>query len=301
MELSFYLQHAAYAGHDTTWGRAFFPERPLLCTPPAYNTRRLDDMSIHAVQATLRALAECGTDPSDFSRYGVLTLSHNGPSIYSEEFYGQLLSEENPQLASPMLFTESVLNIAASHIALALKTHAPILSLNAGIADGAEIIRQVAILLHAGHAERMVLCAAEEFSRIGTEVFQACSTYPGKTFCGGAVSLLFSRDPLPGHPVQVRLSPVLSPENACHQLTRLAEENTRLLLGSFSDAPEHLATLPTLEPGPARPYMQNEQAFTVLFAAEWAVCARQTLESKQPHALIQVNTDTIQWALFSPM
>ncbi|MDD2238032.1 MAG: beta-ketoacyl synthase N-terminal-like domain-containing protein [Kiritimatiellae bacterium] len=300
MELSFYLQHAAYAGHDCAWARAFFPERPLLCTPPTYNTRRLDDMSIHALQATLRALAESGTDPSEFSRYGVLTLSHNGPSIYSEEFYGQLLSEENPQMASPMLFTESVLNIAASHIALALKTHAPILALNAGVADGAEIIRQLAILLQARHAERLILCAAEEFSPICTEVLQACSNYPGKTFQGGAVSLLTSRDPLPGHSTLVRLSPVLSPENALPQLARLAEKKTRLLLGSFSDAPQHLDALPTLEPGPALPYMKNEQAFTVLFAAEWAECARRSLENNQRIALIQANTESIQWALFNP-
>lgn len=302
MTTFFYLQHAAYAGQKSTWAHGFFPERPLLLPLAKYNMRRLDEMSVYAVEATLRALAERGIEPEAYGRYGVLSLSHNGPSRYSEEFFEQVLTEENPQQASPMLFTESVLNIAASHIALALKTHQPILAFNAGLEDYFEVVCQAAMLLQSGHMERVVFCSAEEFSPVCTEVLAACPAYPGKTFCGGAVAFLASGKPLPGDNVRVTISPKYTPETTRTILQHPAEENAEQILSAFSELqPESVGDIAALRHSPVESFMEREQGFTVLRAAEWAWCARRVLETNQSVMLVQADRETLQVARFSPV
>ena len=293
---SFYLQHAAFAGQESEWSRASFPVKSPAYPPHSYNTRRLDDMSVYSVEAALRALAERGIDPSDYGRYGILTLSHNGPSIYSETFFRQLLEEENPQMASPMLFTESVLNISASHLALAMKTRAPILALNAGLEDFFETLRQAGILLESGHMERAVFCAAEEFSPVCVDVFKTCPTYPGTSFRGGAVALLLSREPLPGDNVQVQIPPACSRAAAPALLQRLTDQGTSLFLSAFSSSrPEDAAFMDS----PFASQMESDQGFTAMRTAELYHAARYSLETKRPAALVEADRETVRCVIFS--
>lgn len=302
MDITFYLQHAAYEGELGSAFEQIFPKDTAASAPLSYPTRRLDDMCVYSVEATLRALAERGIDRTDYSRYGVVSVSHNGPCIYSEDFYKQLLDEEDPRMVSPMLFTESVLNIVTTHIALALKTHCPVLSLNAGLDDYFNTLFHAGLLLQSGHFERAVFCAAEEFSITGGNVFHACEAFHGTAFCGGAATLLLSREPLPGINVRMTMQMPFTEDDTTEKLAALADKGAHFISSAFSEALEaQWIDRFSMKASVAQPLMETRQGFMALRTLEVADAARIAHTQQSPVVLLDRSGGTTNAIIMEPV
>lgn len=185
------IRGAAWNGEPCAWADRFDTPAPAAArgVELAYNTRRLDEMVAYALAASFEAIARAGWDRATLEAAGVVGLSHNGPCIYSEEFYRQLCEEENPALVSPTLFVESVLNVACTHLTLAMKTHRPAFALNTDLAHSHEVFHTLALLFESGQMARAVYFACDEFSTLGRALFAACPEFPGEQFVGGAGAL----------------------------------------------------------------------------------------------------------------
>jgi 3-oxoacyl-(acyl-carrier-protein) synthase len=99
--------------------------------------RRSSPISRYAVAAALEALGEERHAQVIDSTYrlGVLFVFMNGCVNYSNRFYGEVLND--PSLASPILFPETVFNAPASHLAAMLESRGPAYTL---IGDSAQFL-----------------------------------------------------------------------------------------------------------------------------------------------------------------
>jgi hypothetical protein len=106
--------------------RRFRPVPPLK-TPPEWmkqpRFRRTTAIARYAVHAAVEALGEgrLARMQSGEDRVGVIFCSMNGCVQFSRRFYAEV--RENPLLASPILFPETVYNAPSSHLATLLGSH----------------------------------------------------------------------------------------------------------------------------------------------------------------------------------
>lgn len=99
--------------------------------------RRCSPISRYAVAAALEALGEERQAQVQDGGYrlGVLFVFMNGCVNYSNRFYSEVLND--PSLASPILFPETVFNAPASHLAAMLESRSPAYTL---IGDSAQFL-----------------------------------------------------------------------------------------------------------------------------------------------------------------
>lgn len=100
------------------------PESPLpfLRNP---RLRRCSPITRYSVAAALEALGDerrSRIEKGDY-RLGIVFVFMNGCVNYSNRFFGEVL--ENPELASPILFPETVFNAPASHLAAMIASTGP--------------------------------------------------------------------------------------------------------------------------------------------------------------------------------
>lgn len=100
-------------------------------------------------------------------RVGVICSLMNGCVNYSNRFYGEVL--DNPSVASPILFPETVYNAPSSHLSAILGSMAPNDTL---VGDGAEIFTAIELAtewLLRGDCELCVVVAGEEVDWLSAE------------------------------------------------------------------------------------------------------------------------------------
>lgn len=88
--------------------------------------RRSSAISQFTVGAALEALAQAEAvagAPIDRERLGIVCSVYGGSVIYSRRFFEEVL--QNPALASPLLFPETVFNAPSSHLSAVLGSTAP--------------------------------------------------------------------------------------------------------------------------------------------------------------------------------
>ncbi len=163
---------------------------PAPDTPPPWlrhaRLRRVSPITRFAVAAALEAL---GSNPPPGAALGIVFAVQNGGVNFSRRFYAEVL--ENPSLASPILFPETVFNAPSSHLASLLG--APALN-NTVVGDAGGFLvalDMAAQWLDEGRVSDCLIVAAEEQDWLSAE---ALALYPGaKTATEGAVALWLRR------------------------------------------------------------------------------------------------------------
>lgn len=127
--------------------------------------RRMDKVSQLAVASCRAALGAAGADgdADAVAATGVVLGTAIGPMESSERFTVPVLSK-GVQEANPAVFTNTVYNGAAGHVAMALGTKGPTSTLTSGHAAGAAALGVAYDMLRAGRAERLLVPAVEAFS-----------------------------------------------------------------------------------------------------------------------------------------
>lgn len=127
--------------------------------------RRMDKVSQLAVASCRAALGAAGADgdADAVATTGVVLGTAIGPMESSERFTVPVLSK-GVQEANPAVFTNTVYNGAAGHVAMALGTKGPTSTLTSGHAAGAAALGVAYDMLRAGRAERLLVPAVEAFS-----------------------------------------------------------------------------------------------------------------------------------------
>lgn len=82
--------------------------------------RRSGEISLLGVTAGLAALADAGISPDEASQGAVVFAIACGGVVYTRRFYHEVITE-GANVASPLLFPETVYNAPASHLAALLK------------------------------------------------------------------------------------------------------------------------------------------------------------------------------------
>ena len=302
MKHPFYITSFAYTGDTCSWGDALeefcggaIEDKTLF---PDYETRRLDKMVACSIEAVQKAGMRSGYSAEMLSDSAIVSVSHNGPCIYSEDFFHELMDESNPQLVSPMLFTESVLNITATHLSMILGSHRPTYSLNIDLSDFLTIFNTIHLLMDDRQCSHGALCVCEEFSSLPGTIFTTCSAFPGKHYIDGAIVLFFSKEKPNKHDaVQCMYNTAATETDFLKQMKALAASgitcavNSRysttenpLLLDMFCMADSFL---------PDRAF-NREQAFTVSRMAELLGCHVMGL-TQQGVVVVQQNNESYQW------
>lgn len=123
--------------------------------------RRVSGISRFAVAAGLEALAEARTQTGiETPRVGVVFCSTCGCVTYSRKFFHEVL--EDPELASPMLFPDTVFNAPASHLAAVFGGTGESYTLVGDSGMAAEGVALAANRLLDGAVDLCLVVAAEE-------------------------------------------------------------------------------------------------------------------------------------------
>ncbi len=154
------------------------PERRVRAVPPhsappdwmkQVRFRRTTTIARHAVHAACEALGDdrIGRIRQGDCRLGVVFCSMNGGVQFSRRFYTEVL--ENPSLASPILFPETVYNAPASHIAAVVGSSSINYTL---VGDASQFIAGLGLAsqwLAEGLVDSCVVVAAEELDWLTDE------------------------------------------------------------------------------------------------------------------------------------
>lgn len=141
--------------------------RPVPTPPPEKHVkhprlRRVSNVSRFAMAAGLEALG--GAKPESL---GLIVCLMNGCVTFTNRFYNEVIDE--PALASPILFPETVFNAPASHIAAYLGISGQVTTLIGEPNIIAEAMRMASDWMKSGLVEQCLVIAAEEADWLSTE------------------------------------------------------------------------------------------------------------------------------------
>lgn len=130
--------------------------------PPSF--RRVADATKFTLAAISMALSDAGLDRDRCrsGREGLLVGVTHGAIDFSTRFHQGLLLE-GPQGASPLHFTESVLNAPAGNAAIAFGIRGPVHTLIGEETVGGNVIGMALSLLRSGELDRCIVAGAEEW------------------------------------------------------------------------------------------------------------------------------------------
>jgi len=126
--------------------------------------RRVADATKFTLAAISMALSDAGLDRDRrrSGREGLLVGVTHGAIDFSTRFHQGLLLE-GPQGASPLHFTESVLNAPAGNAAIAFGFRGPVHTLIGEETVGGSAVRMALSLLRSGELDRCIVAGAEEW------------------------------------------------------------------------------------------------------------------------------------------
>ncbi|WP_370067221.1 beta-ketoacyl synthase N-terminal-like domain-containing protein [Streptacidiphilus sp. MAP5-3] len=140
----------------------------------ARERRRMDKVSQLAVAASRAALGAAAVDgdAAAVAATGVVLGTGIGPMESGERFTVPVLAE-GAQEANPAVFTNTVFNGAAGHVAMGLGTKGPTSTLTSGHAAGAAALGVAYDMLRAGRAECLLVPAVEAFSPATLDAYRS--------------------------------------------------------------------------------------------------------------------------------
>ena len=138
------------------------PPLPVDKLPKHNRLRRASPVTRFAMAAALEAM---GTQP--VGSLGIIVCMMNGCVAFTNRFYQEVL--DDPALASPILFPETVFNAPASHIASYLGVSGPVTTLIGEPTIIAEALRMARTWMTCGLVEQCLVIGAEEADWLSTE------------------------------------------------------------------------------------------------------------------------------------
>ena len=192
------------------------PER----LPRVPRLRRASPISRFALAAALEALEQAGFPSGNGAgRLGLVVGMFNGCVQFSGRFYQEVL--DTPELASPLLFPETVFNAPASHVAAQLGADGPVTTLLGDASVILDAVEMARLWLEQGIVDRCLVLAAEECDWLGAEALRY--HHRGLVAGEGAAALLLSADG--GGPVLAEAveQPVRGPSERTRALAALAQ------------------------------------------------------------------------------
>lgn len=168
------------------------PKEALAGLPRHPRIRRSSPITKFALVAGLAALEDSGvgSDGIDPERTGLIFSFMNGCVSYTNRFYGEVLA--NPELASPLLFPETVFNAPESHLGAFLGLRGPAYTIvgdGCGLYSGLEVAD---LWIASGTVDRCLLVAAEELDWLSVEALGLYGR--GLLAAEGAAAFLLGRD-----------------------------------------------------------------------------------------------------------
>lgn len=217
------------------------PETPLAFLRNA-RLRRCSPITRFCVAASLQALGEARIEriqQGDY-RLGILFVFMNGCVNYSNRFFGEVLND--PSLASPILFPETVFNAPASHLAAMLKSTGPASTL---IGDSAHFLSGVRVgieWLLDDAVDGVVVTGGEELDWLSAE---AALLFARQTITSeGAGALLLEKSArLPDGPTIHSLTPAFTYGPECPRPRAVRQVSEALAENQNPDHGEPLVTI----------------------------------------------------------
>ncbi len=135
--------------------------------------RRIADISKYAIAAGLSSVRDGDIDLKNYApdRVGLIMCITHGAIGYSGKFHRELL-DEGSESASPMLFSDSVLNAPAGNVSNYLGIKGPVHTLVGGSGVPIEAIRLAEDLLLSGRIDCCFVGAAEELNEIAFHTYR---------------------------------------------------------------------------------------------------------------------------------
>jgi 3-oxoacyl-(acyl-carrier-protein) synthase len=149
--------------------------------------RRVAPATKFALAAVSLAIRDAGLplDPEGRPGSAVVVGVTHGAIAFSTQFFGELL-KDGPEGASPMLFSESVLNAPAGNIAIAFDVRGPVHTLIGEETVGAQALATALELLRSGAADRCVVAGTEERGAIIGNAYGQMDRAARRSGTGGA-------------------------------------------------------------------------------------------------------------------
>ena len=162
-------------------------------------TRRIGMLSKLAIAATEDALRHAGyrsegADPVD--GFHCIVGCRNGASAYTEEYYRQIISD-GLEAANPMLFAESVPNVASAHLSLAHGLLGSSHTIFGSRTSGMDALHVASSRIRSGDWDRCVVCAVDEHCEMADEALRRMLREQGSDVPGigcGAISFILESD-----------------------------------------------------------------------------------------------------------
>jgi len=134
--------------------------------------RRAASATRYALAAAAMAVADAGISPGEVAgdRTGLIVSVTHGALGYTTQFHEGLL-KEGPQGASPLFFSESVLNAPAGNVSIALGIRGPVHTILGEEAAGIQAIELAAALLRSFAVDRCFVVGTEERGEIVGRVY----------------------------------------------------------------------------------------------------------------------------------
>ncbi len=138
------------------------PDPPPDRLPRHNRLRRASNVTRFAMAAATEAVAgrSCATT-------GIITCMMNGCVSFTNRFYQEVL--DDPALASPILFPETVFNAPASHVASYLGVNGPVSTLIGEPNIVAEALHMAQTWMETGLVDQCLVIGAEEADWLSTE------------------------------------------------------------------------------------------------------------------------------------
>ncbi len=132
---------------------------------PAIKVRRMSRFSRLALASAVEAVQDAGIEVTDRNRYRIAIALGTGlaSTDSTDRFYEGLL-REGPEATNPMIFPETVQNIAASHISMHFMTRGPNITFSHADISSELALMFGAELLKDGQADAVIVTGADELS-----------------------------------------------------------------------------------------------------------------------------------------
>ncbi len=196
------------------------PAPPPDRLPKAPRLRRASPVSKFALAAALEALEQAGFPGGvGAGRLGLVVGMFNGCVQFSGRFYQEVL--DTPELASPLLFPETVYNAPASHVAAQLGADGPVSTLLGDASVILDAVELAGLWLAQGLVDHCLVLAAEECDWLGAEAVR----YHHRDLVAGegAAALLLSVEGDGPRLAQVIEQPVRGPVERAQALAAMAK------------------------------------------------------------------------------
>lgn len=164
--------------------------------------RRAASATRFALASAAMAVADAGLAPDEIAgdRTGLIVSVTHGALGYTAQFHEGLL-REGPQGASPLFFSESVLNAPAGNVSIALGIRGPVHTVLGEEAAGIQAIGLAATLLRSFAVDRCLVVGTEERAEIVDRVYGELGRWSGPDAAfppgEGSACLLLVRDDAP--------------------------------------------------------------------------------------------------------